>query len=442
MAVQPILIAGAWQPAQATSTFQADNPATAQPLADEFPVSGWHDCERALSAAATAFATLRHFACRAAGRVPRCFAQRIELRAADLVAAAHAETALPTRPRLAEVELPRTTGQLRQAAAAAREGSWALATIDTRLGIRSCYMPLGPVAVFGPNNFPFAFNSVSGRRFCRRHRRRQSGDRQGQHLAPRHHPPAGRRGFSSRAGDRAATSHRAIALPHRPCRRPAARGRSPFGCHRLHGQPRGGLALKHAADTAGKPIYLELSSINPVVVLPGPWPSVPTSWPKNSPASCLMGTGQFCTNPGLVLLLAGPETDNFIAAVAARFAPRRPACCCQVRWCNLARGVQELSHAGRKSPRRRPARDRRIPLRQHIAHGLGRALRARPEKLQTEAFGNASLFVVARDAAEAGASSSISRETSPARFILTPAAATITFTHRWLMSCGSALDDC
>ena len=79
---------------------------------------------------------------------------------------AHRETALPQKPRLADVELPRTTGQLRQAAAAAREGSWALPTIDAKLNIRSCYMPLGPVAVFGPNNFPFAFNSVAGGDFA------------------------------------------------------------------------------------------------------------------------------------------------------------------------------------------------------------------------------------------------------------------------------------
>src|SRR5690606_30988146 len=65
--------------------------------------------------------------------------------------------------RLTAVELPRTTSQLRQGAAAARERSWTQATIDTAAGIRSYYAPLGgPVVVFGPNNFPFAFNSIAG----------------------------------------------------------------------------------------------------------------------------------------------------------------------------------------------------------------------------------------------------------------------------------------
>ena len=79
---------------------------------------------------------------------------------------AHLETAYPKSPRLADVELPRTTSQLRQAAAAAREGSWALPTLDTKLNIRSCHAPLGPVCVFGPNNFPFAFNSIAGGDFA------------------------------------------------------------------------------------------------------------------------------------------------------------------------------------------------------------------------------------------------------------------------------------
>ena len=91
------------------------------------------------------------------------YAARIEARAEELIASAHEETALPVTPRLADAELPRTTTQLRQGAAAAKEGSWRMATIDTAAGIRSVYEAIGPVCVFGPNNFPFAFNSCGGR---------------------------------------------------------------------------------------------------------------------------------------------------------------------------------------------------------------------------------------------------------------------------------------
>ena len=87
----------------------------------------------------------------------------MDFHSSELVEAAFAETGLARSPRLGDVELPRTSNQLRAAAAACRSGSWALPTIDTQAGIRSTYAPLGaPVAVFGPNNFPLAFNGVAG----------------------------------------------------------------------------------------------------------------------------------------------------------------------------------------------------------------------------------------------------------------------------------------
>ena len=90
----------------------------------------------------------------------------IEAREKELVTTANLETAYPVVPRLQDVELPRTVDQLRQAASAARDGSWAQPTIDTSAGIRSMYGPIGPVCVFGPNNFPFAFNGAAGGDFA------------------------------------------------------------------------------------------------------------------------------------------------------------------------------------------------------------------------------------------------------------------------------------
>ena len=73
-----------------------------------------------------------------------------------------------------------------------------------------------------------------------------------------------------------------------------------------------GLKLKAAADAAGKPIYLELSSVNPVVILPGALDERLDDIAGEFATSCLMGTGQFCTNPGLVILLAGEPTEQFV----------------------------------------------------------------------------------------------------------------------------------
>ena len=59
MTVQPILIDGRWRQARAAATFRAENPATREPLPDEYPISTWDDCDEALAAADRAFAVLR-----------------------------------------------------------------------------------------------------------------------------------------------------------------------------------------------------------------------------------------------------------------------------------------------------------------------------------------------------------------------------------------------
>src|SRR6185369_10120745 len=119
MPTHHILIAGEWRAAKGSKTFHAENPATGEQLPDEFPFSNWTDCDDALNAAAAAANILRATPAETIAKFLTRYAERIEARKNELVEIAHAETALPKAPRLADVELPRTTGQLRQAAAAA-----------------------------------------------------------------------------------------------------------------------------------------------------------------------------------------------------------------------------------------------------------------------------------------------------------------------------------
>ena len=112
MTIRDVLIAGKWRAADSTGSFHATNPATTEPLAEEFPVSSWADCDAALDAAVAAHRQLGTMPDAAIADFLEAYATAIEARAESLVAAAHAETALPTSPRLADVELPRTTGQL------------------------------------------------------------------------------------------------------------------------------------------------------------------------------------------------------------------------------------------------------------------------------------------------------------------------------------------
>src|ERR1700678_4562945 len=161
-----VLIDGKWRDADAQGTFHAENPAKGEVLPRAFPISLWSACDAALNPATQAAAELRPIAPAKIAGFLEAYAANIEAAAPAIVAAAAEETALPVTPRLKDVELPRTTNQLRQAAAAAREESWRNATLDLEKNIRSCYAPIGPVVIFGPNNFPFAFNGISGGDFA------------------------------------------------------------------------------------------------------------------------------------------------------------------------------------------------------------------------------------------------------------------------------------
>ena len=237
----------------------------------------------------------------------------------ELCAIAHRETALPVKPRLRDVELPRTTNQLRQAAAAARDSSWAMPTIDTKLNIRSRLAAIGPVCVFGPNNFPFAFNSASGGDFAAAI---AAGNPV---IAKANTSHAGTtRLFAEiarRAAEQSELPKATVQLIYRTSHADGERLVSDprVGATGYTGSRDAGLKLKAAADRAGKPIYLELSSINPVVILPGALGERLESIADEFTTSCLMGTGQFCTNPGLLVLIDGESTEQFIQAVADRF---------------------------------------------------------------------------------------------------------------------------
>ena len=123
MPMEKILVGGGWRAATAKSSFHAANPATGETLEGEFPVSEWQDCDDALNAAAAAAIELRKISTEQLAVFLELFAKAIEDNSAALVSIAHAETGLAAVPRLRDNELPRTATQLRQGAAAAREGS-------------------------------------------------------------------------------------------------------------------------------------------------------------------------------------------------------------------------------------------------------------------------------------------------------------------------------
>jgi NADP-dependent aldehyde dehydrogenase len=400
MSTQPILIAGEWRTAKASRTFHADNPATGEKLPEEFPTSVWSDCGDALDAAVEAASILRATPPEQIAKYLTRFADRIEARKTEIVEAAHAETSLPKAPRLADVELPRTTNQLRQAAAAALEGSWALPTIDTKLNIRSMLAPLGPVLIFGPNNFPFAYNGVAGGDFA-------SAIAAGNPVIAKAHPC--HPNTSRLLAEEAIAAVREIGLP--PATVQMLYNLAPDDGLRFVADPRlgavgftgsrvAGMKLKTAADAVGKPVYLEMSSLNPVVILPGALAERGVKIVEEFTGSCLMANGQFCTSPGLTILFASNETEKFIAGVKAKLESSTPGTLLSSGVArNLAASVKTLQSAGAELVTGGLALAGN-KFSNTLLRVSGAQFLAAPEKLQTEAFGNASLVVVARDAAE------------------------------------------
>ena len=161
------------------------------------------------------------------------------------------------------------------------------------------------------------------------------------------------------------------------------------------GSRRGGLALKAHADAVGKPIFLELGSINPVVILPGALAERSAAIAEELAASCLLGTGQFCTNPGLIVVPDSPHAEAFVSDVSQRFA----AASAGVLFSKS--GLEELESAVRGL---REAGAELLTGGER-ASGTGFSFQntalavsstqflANPSALQAEAFGNATLFV-------------------------------------------------
>ncbi len=400
---EPVLVAGRWRTAAAVETFRAVDPATGREHAAVWPVSAWSDVDEALDAAVAAAAGLAALPDAALAGFLERYAARLEARASDLVALAHAETGLAERPRLADVELPRMLDQLRQAAAAAREGSWRMPMIDRAHNIRSLAVGLGPVVVFPPANFPLAYGAVTGTDFA-------AAIAAGNPVLAKAHPghPAVSRlaaaeaaGALAEAGLPAATVQLLHGLAPADGERLVADPR--VGATGFTGSERAGRALFAAASAAGRVIWVEMGSLNPVVLLPGALAERGARIADDLTASVTGSAGQFCTKPGLVFMVDDDAAGTFTAAVTARFAAVGPQVLLGPGGRDrLATALDGLRRAGATvlttggGPAGAPACTHAPTL----LTVTGRDLLTRPHDLLVEAFGNATLLVRCADTAE------------------------------------------
>ncbi len=312
--------------------FHAVNPATNERLAPDFHEASTSEVAQALDAAAIAFSIYRGCSGAERAKFLETIAAEIEALGDALLQRANAETGLP----IARItgERARTCGQLRLFAAVARDGSWADARIDPavpdrqplpRPDLRRMLIPLGPVVVFGSSNFPLAF-SVAGGDVA-------SALAAGCTVAVKAH--SAHPGTAELVGGAIARAIAACGLPPgvfslvhgggatvgvAMVKHPATTAVGFTGSHTA------GRALFDAAAARPRPIpvFAEMSSLNPVFLLPGAVRERADALAQGLLGSFTLGVGQFCTKPGLVFALRGEDTHAFFGKFSE--AVRGAAC--------------------------------------------------------------------------------------------------------------------
>jgi len=310
---------GAHRGSQQGKAFQALNPQSGEALPPVYYSATPEEVDQAVQLAAEAFASYSQ----TSGKVRAGFLRRIadgfEEQKQQIAERANLETALPM-PRLLG-EVGRTAGQLRLFAAVVEEGSWVQARIDPALpdrqplprpDVRSMLRALGPVAVFGASNFPLAFSVAGGDT--------ASALAAGCPVVVKAHPahPGTGEIAAKIIADAAAAEglHPGVfslvfdagievgtALVKHPLIRAVT----------FTGSLRAGRALMDLAAARPDPIpcFTEMSSGNPVFVLPGALRKGPAALAQSLFGSFTLGAGQFCTKPGIVLVPEAPEGKSF-----------------------------------------------------------------------------------------------------------------------------------
>jgi len=286
------------------------NPATGEELEPAYHSARPEEVDEAAQLASKAFETYAHVSGKHKAIFLRKIAENISSLGDELVTRATQETALP--PARIKTETARTCNQLRMFAALVDEGSWVDARIDRcdsnrtplpKPDVRSMLKPLGPVVVFCASNFPLAFSVAGGDT--------ASALAAGNPVIVKaHHAHPGTGELVGLAVSDAA----------RECDLPEGVFSLLFGPGRevgrqlithplikaggFTGSRSGGQVLMKLASSRDEPIpfYAEMSSVNPIFILPSALSEKSEAITKGLHASVTLGAGQFCTNPGLVFI--------------------------------------------------------------------------------------------------------------------------------------------
>jgi alpha-ketoglutaric semialdehyde dehydrogenase len=315
-------------------TFKTFNPELNVSIQNNFSQATAEEIENAVAKATEAFDVYKHFSGAKKAIFLRAIADEIEALDGKLINVYCSETGLPAGR--AAGERGRTVFQLRSFADLVEEGSWVEASIDTGIpdrtpapkpDLRKMNIPLGPVVVFGASNFPLAYSTAGGDT--------AAALAAGCPVIVKSHPMhAGTGELIASAIIKAAEK---TSMPNGVFSNINSKdydaGQQLVSHPKVKavgftGSIKGGRALLDIAAKREEPIpvFAEMGSINPVVVLPKALQNRGNEIANTYAGSITLGTGQFCTNPGLILGIAGEELSSFIDELGSKIKEINPSC--------------------------------------------------------------------------------------------------------------------
>ncbi len=320
--------------ASGTKTIKTFNPQLNEENPWIFTEATQDEIEAAVALANKAFATYKNCSGIEKAAFLNAIADEIQALGEDLLLQYCSESGYPKGR--AEGERGRMIGQLRSFATMLTEGSWVQATIDTAIldrqpapkeDLRKMLVPLGPIVVFGSSNFPFAFSTAGGDTasalasgcpvIVKSHSMHiGTGEMISSAIikaAQKTNMPEGV--FSNLIGD-GKTVGAALVI------HPLIKGVG------FTGSITGGRALFDLAAKRAEPIpvFAEMGSVNPVVLLPKALQENSQKWATAYAGSITLGAGQFCTNPGLLVAIKGADLNQFSEQLATAIEQIQPSC--------------------------------------------------------------------------------------------------------------------
>ena len=315
-----------------STTFKTFNPKENKENPWVFYEASTEEINEAVTLATEAFKMYRNVSGIKKAEFLRAIANEIDVLENQIVETFTKESGLPEGRALGEKG--RTVGQLRAFATLLEEGSWVDATIDTaeperkpipKVDLRKMLKPLGPVVVFGASNFPLAYSTAGGDT--------ASALASGCPVIVKSHP------MHAATGELVASAVQKAAIKtNMPTGVFSNLNSSGIEVGKqlvMHpnvkavgftGSIKGGTALFQMANNREEPIpvFAEMGSINPVVILPSALKN--GDWAKQYAGSITLGAGQFCTNPGLILALNSSDLNLFLNELKTEISKIEAVC--------------------------------------------------------------------------------------------------------------------